>query len=196
MRIINHPWYSSICEEFYKKFNELDIVVTRLRNERSDILRNTEDPENPPNRYYEISYELLDPERELEKNGLISVLMATMFAEAFINDYASKSFGNSYFNNYVDRLSLLSKWVLVPKLKTKKDFPTNSQAFEYLNKLVSVRNDVVHFKSKEAFGHDELRKIHKKNYQPFIEAANISFKAIQELIRELKKLDPEYFNNY
>lgn len=134
MRFINHSWYFSICEEYNKKFTEFNDVVSKLKEELSDVMSSAEDPENPPDRYYEISYELLEPERDLEKCGLISLLMATMFAEAFINDYAASSLGKTYFNKYLDRLSLISKWVLIPKFTVNKDFPTDSQAYEYLKK--------------------------------------------------------------
>lgn len=193
MRLINHPWYFEICQEFHEKFDDKNKIVSELKEERNEVMQKAGNPDDPPNRFHEISYELMEPERELEKYGLISVLMATMFAEAFINDYAAYSLTKSYFKKYLDSLNLISKWVVIPKITVGKNFPTGSQAYEYLKKLISVRNDVVHFKSKEIFGNDDAERYFKENYGPFIEAANLSLQTIQELKKELKKLDPEYF---
>lgn len=57
---------------------------------------------------------------------------------------------------YVDKLDFLSKWVLIPKLITGKDFPTDSQAYELLVKLKKARNDLVHFKTRTLSGKNSL----------------------------------------
>ena len=53
----------------------------------------------------------------------------------------------NYLKNYLDKLDLVSRWVVFPKLFDAFEFPTEGQAFQRLRTLVSVRNEIAHSKS-------------------------------------------------
>jgi len=130
--------------------------------------------------------------------GSITVVYAAMCLEAFINDYCVTKRSGNYFKKHVDKLSPVSKWVVVPKLVTGKEIPSTSQAIEYIRELYNQRNAFVHPKSKtidEEFGWDkefakELGNIHISVYK--------SMGAIKAATHELYKLDPafEYLKEY
>ena len=78
----------------------------------------------------------------------IIVVFAGMFLEAFIFDYASSRLSKSYVKKYLDKLDMSSKWIVIPKLTTNKNFPPQSEAFSFLQEISSQRNKFVHYKSK------------------------------------------------
>ena len=129
-----------------------------------------------------------------------SVAFATMCLEAFIYDYAAHNFSDTYVKRYIDKLDLISKWVLVPRLALGKDFPRDSKAFEYLVKLVKFRNELVHPKSvpmprpdphsKEFL--EEIGPMLKKDCERDEYMSDISpHKMILEIFTELRKLESD-----
>lgn len=50
-----------------------------------------------------------------ELGSIVSVVFSALSLEAFINDYASQRLSKSYFDNYLDKLDLVSKWVVIPR---------------------------------------------------------------------------------
>ena len=196
MRVANHSWYLSLCKEHYEKYKETNESFQNLDEQISEVLRNADDPDEPPEEYYTLLYEQLEPKRELEKHALFTILSATMYAEAFIYYYAvsTSKLSANYFKKYLDNLSLLSKWVVTPRLTVGEDFPTDSQAFQHLKKVIEVRNKLVHFKSRDLMGHEEIAKYYDNNYMPFLETAEIAYKMTNEIKDELENLHPEFFN--
>ncbi len=79
----------------------------------------------------------------------IVIVFSHLFLEAVIYDYGAINTSGSYMKKYVDKLDFLAKWVVVPRLVTGNSFPTGSQAYELLGKLVKARNGLVHFKTKQ-----------------------------------------------
>jgi hypothetical protein len=88
---------------------------------------------------------------------------------------------------YVDKLEFLSKWVVIPKIVTGKQFPTDSQAFELLGKLKKTRNDIVHFKTRKISYNKTTTDIKSK----FIDEFDIvnCFDCMSEALKELSNLD-------
>jgi len=54
----------------------------------------------------------------------------------------------SVFSNYLDKLDLLAKWLVIPRVVTGKKLDPGSQAMQDLSWLVALRNRLAHFKSK------------------------------------------------
>jgi hypothetical protein len=91
-----------------------------------------------------------------------AVLFGAMCLESFIYDYAARGFSDTYVKRYLDRLDLKAKWVVIPKLVTGKDFPTDSKAFQNLQRLVVERNKLAHHKSKPPMSEEEFEKMLRK----------------------------------
>jgi len=79
---------------------------------------------------------------------ITSIVFSALTAEAFINSYAISKESRNYFDNYLDKMNTISKYVVIPKVFTGESIDTNSQGFELLKKLFKDRDKLVHFKSK------------------------------------------------
>lgn len=55
--------------------------------------------------------------------GIQVIVIAGMCLEAAIYDYAVWHLDDTYVNNHLDRLNLLSKWMVIPKLITQREIP-------------------------------------------------------------------------
>lgn len=84
-----------------------------------------------------------------ERSVTIPIVYSAMCLEAFIYDYGASNISDSFMKKHIDKLDLPSKYVIVTKLVTGKDFPKQAQAYEGLKKLVKDRNKLVHFKSRK-----------------------------------------------
>jgi len=127
---------------------------------------------------------------ELSRHSASTVVFAALFLEAFIYDYAAANFSDTYTKKYLDNLSLVSKWVVIPKLVTGKDFSTEGQAFEHLVKLKKARNDLVHYKSSSLPANlEEWKKVLKKMQKE--DDANVvnAYQTVKEVLTELRKLE-------
>jgi hypothetical protein len=58
----------------------------------------------------------------------ITVVFSTMAAEAAIYDYATEKMSASFVKKYLDRLDLVSKWVVIPQMATGREFPRDKKA--------------------------------------------------------------------
>jgi len=128
-----------------------------------------------------------------QKHQAGAIIFGAMCLEAFIYDYAAHNFSDTYVKKYLDKLNLKAKWVIIPKLVTGKDFPTDSQAFQGLQKLIEERNKLVHHKSQPEKSDEEreerLKKLKKKS-----ERLQKLIKERNELVNhksQLKKSDEE-----
>ncbi len=86
-------------------------------------------------------------EADMGKEAMIVILFSTTAIEAYIYDYAARHFSDTFVRNYIDRLDILSKWVLVPYLITKKELPRDGEWFSLLKEIVRRRNSLTHHKS-------------------------------------------------
>jgi len=121
----------------------------------------------------------------IELASMVSVVFSALALEAFINHYASQRLSKSYFENYLDKLDLVSKWLVIPRLIHGSQLESGSRAMNSLRWLVSLRNSLVHYKSK-------VKKISELDWSKDwvnIEDAVKSCDTVPALMRELKKLD-------
>jgi hypothetical protein len=85
---------------------------------------------------------------EIGKYSRVIVVFCALALEAFINDYAIKHSSRGYFNKYLDKLDLISKWIVIPRLLRGCQLDAGSQPLQNLDWLVKQRNKLVHFKSQ------------------------------------------------
>lgn len=86
-------------------------------------------------------------EADIQQSVVVSVVFAALTAEAFINHYAFAKLTGSYFKNYLDKLDLRVKWIVIPRLVTGQFLDPGSQPIQRLAHLVKLRNDLVHYKT-------------------------------------------------
>jgi len=86
---------------------------------------------------------------QLRTFGTITIVFSALCLEALINDYCITKKSANYFNQYIDKLDPISKWLLIPQLNTGSAISSDSKAFELVKNLFSIRNKLVHPKSKQ-----------------------------------------------
>lgn len=116
------------------------------------------------------------------------IIFSALCLESLINDYCVIRRSGNYLKKYLDKLDTPSKWFLIPKLLTGKEIPSDSQALELIKGLYSIRNRLVHPKSKE-LGKSEIIS---DNSILILRHVPKSLKAIKEATNELYKIDPEF----
>lgn len=121
---------------------------------------------------------------EIQRQSITSILFCTMTLEAYINNYGATNLSRSYFDNYLDKLDLKSKWIIIPRLVTGKQIKTESKAFNYLMNLISLRNKLVHTKSKK-----ENTSTPKANNWLWETDAFDALECVKLIINELKIID-------
>ena len=122
---------------------------------------------------------------QIELVSIVAVVFSALSLEAFINHYASEKLSKSYFENYLDKLDLVSKWIVLPRLTTGKEMETGGRGMNMLRWLVRQRNELVHYKSK-------VKKISELDWRTDwvnLEDAAKSCDTVVTVIGELKKLD-------
>jgi hypothetical protein len=77
-----------------------------------------------------------------------TVVFAAMAAEGFIFDYAAQRLSADQVK-YIDRLSLVGKWLEIPRLVTGMALPKGDRGLKLLRQLRDHRNALVHYKSRE-----------------------------------------------
>lgn len=77
---------------------------------------------------------------QLKIFGNISIIHSAMCLEAFINDYCVIKKSNKYFKNNIEKLDLRAKWIVVPKLITNNEIPTEGQSFQYFSVVYPNQN--------------------------------------------------------
>ncbi|MGH9327479.1 MAG: hypothetical protein ACRD2B_12455 [Terriglobia bacterium] len=126
-----------------------------------------------------------------EMNGLIelapivAVVFAALTLEAFINDYARERLSKGYFENYLDKLDVIAKWIVLPRVILGKQLDPGGSGMNSLRWLVRLRNELGHYKSK-------VKTVSTLDWWKdwvHLEDAQRSCGTVPALLSELKKLD-------
>ncbi|BFM18393.1 hypothetical protein R50073_45760 [Maricurvus nonylphenolicus] len=78
-----------------------------------------------------------------------AIVFSALCVEASINNYAGIHLGDSYCENHLYSMDVISKWVVIPKLVCGKSIDKSGPAFGALKRLIKARNKLVHNKSQE-----------------------------------------------
>lgn len=78
-----------------------------------------------------------------------AIVFSALCVEASINNYAGIHLGDSYSENHIYNMDVISKWVVIPKLVCGKSIDKSGPAFCALKRLIKARNKLVHNKSQE-----------------------------------------------
>lgn len=116
-----HDQYLDIAIEHYEEIRtlqkELDDIRQRLKNagesssnEMADLIGAKDD--------------------RIGDLALIVVVFCALSVEAFINHYAIAILSKSYLKNYLDKLDLFSKWIVIPRITTRKQLDLGRKHFK------------------------------------------------------------------
>jgi hypothetical protein len=142
-----------------------------------------------------LEFELMNIDKELSKLASVIIVFATIAVEAHVYDYAARHFSDSFVKKYIDKLDLISKWVIIPKLITGKELPRGGECFQLLKNLVRERNSIIHSKSSDApFTPKEFQRYAEKRKEDQVAFSNRVKEAIDlldMLPAEIGKIDSE-----
>lgn len=188
----NHDTYFQIAFFNYIQALSYDQKAKTLKVEQSDYL-----------------VELKTLASLRNQHSIISIIFASMTAEAFINYYGMNRIGKSQFEKHYDRLKIYVKWNIFPLIVTGKALNRGGTALQMLANLIDLRNRLVHYKSAsvdlfrevnmkalagESSGHpiDDLMSVLTESDPAPISIADVKngISAINKLLIELKKIDP------
>ena len=93
--------------------------------------------------------DLEELKRKRDIAGLQVIVFAAMCFEAAIYDFAAIHLTDGYVQKYLDKLDVLSKWVVILKLVTGYELRADRSPYASLKQLVKARNRLVHSKSEE-----------------------------------------------
>ena len=109
-----------------------------------------------------------------------------MCLEAFIFDYGATYLSKKFVTDHIDKMETPSKFIIVSKLVTGKSFPTDSQAYEGLRKLVKDRNRLVHYKAKKP--KSERLESQKEMYEFLKVSLSNAFETVLAVAKEIDDL--------
>lgn len=133
-------------------------------------------------------------EYDFRTSQLIAVIFGVIALDNFIYCYSSKALGHEFCNNYLDKLDIVSKWIVLPKLITGKEMDPYSEAIIRLRELVKVRNRLVHTKATVHTDFDPNKLIHlgmkwDGKEQAIAKCAKHAPEVISMVIKELLTID-------
>lgn len=118
--------------------------------------------------------------------ALVVVVFSALTLEAYINHYGILRLSRNYFSNYLDKLDTVAKWIVIPKVVTGKQLDPGSAVMQDLDWLVTLRNKLVHYKSKKV----AVNNIQTSDFLWYEDAAR-AVQAVRRVNAALKGLDPE-----
>ena len=149
---LSQGFYFSICEKSYSDFSQKMTSFAELGVGKQAY----DEPVT------EASAKL---DSEITAAAVSVVVFAGMCLEAAIYDYAAWHLGDEYAQKHLDKLDLVSKWVVIPNIIANKELPRGRPTYERLKGLVRLRNNLVHYKSSPlpAEHEDIIKKIKELN---------------------------------
>lgn len=168
--------YSKIAHEHSQRLKTLEMEIQK----HNKSLYNSE--EDSLNDLYERSKYF----SKAQECALITIVFSAMALEAYIYDYGARNTSGNFINRYIDKLDILSKWVIIPQLVTSKKFPTDSKGFQLLKELISNRNHFIHYKSFDI--NEETMKELEHADEELFKSSYDSITAIRELAKEIEEL--------
>lgn len=174
-----------------------NLIQIDLTSPDVDLLRRKISVAKTEDSILQYEYELMLSNQKLFKFVAITIVFSVMTIDAYIYDYAARNLSDTYVKKHIDRLDLISKWVVIPRLVTGKELPADGKWLSMLGNLIKQRNLIIHHKSSEwpvssQYTKDYLKKIGASD-ELFLETARQSVHLFDLLSAEIVKLDPREF---
>jgi hypothetical protein len=131
--------------------------------------------------------------RQALNHALATIVFSALTVEAYINDYALRHFSKQFFATRLDTLSTLNKWVIIPRLVTGQSYPVDRQGYQELDKLIKMRHQIVHAKTKKLpplEKEKELEDFGKTYIYEIISYAKTAIKVPYLAVTDLISIDP------
>jgi len=127
---------------------------------------------------------LADKNDAIGHETLIVIVFTALCLEAFINNYGIARLSKNYFINYLDKLDLVAKWIVIPRVITRKRIGPGSKPVQDLSWLIAQRNRLVHYKSREI----PIDKVKESDFFWEYDAEK-AIKTVKGIVAKLKAID-------
>ena len=134
--------------------------------------------------------EALEQDQRILVSGIKTIVFSAMCIETTAFDFAASQLGDEFVEKYLDKLDIIAKWVVVPKLVSGRTLKADGPAINGLRSLVRSRNSLVHHKSLP-YNSDpdgEIIKAANKASEAFPTNVHNAFKTLILLSLELNEL--------
>jgi hypothetical protein len=179
--------FSSIVRENHKKLASLNL---RAKKTAEELTKATGEDNK-----IALEKEINSTEAEIAKSALVVIVFSAMAIEAYIYDYAARHLGDAFVKDHLDKLDILSKWIIIPELITGKEVSRHQKWYLLLKNLIKTRNSVIHHKSSEppASPSDVEKYLHKLKEadSSIYETARQSITLLGILADKIIEIDPE-----
>jgi hypothetical protein len=165
-----------IAIDTYKEIIKLEKEHSELQEVLSELRKSSED----------LTDKLAEKNDRIGRLALIVVIFCATSLEAYINHYAISHLSKNYVKTYLDKLDLLSKWVVIPRITTGTQLDAGSSALQDLSWLITLRNKLVHYKSRKI----DIDNIKKTDFL-WGDDAKRAIETVKNLAQELKKIEDD-----
>jgi hypothetical protein len=172
-----------------QNYNKLRNKINKLRQFIENFSKVKKKGGKFNNELEEYILKLISNLRELElyyepviKHFSLAKILFVASAEAYVNEVAAVAIKGKSSQDEFDKLSLIGKWLFLPKLmRMKKIFLLDRDPLQSFSELVRSRHKLIHFKFKP-------RKLIDYDITPFIDELSLSFKKTEEAFKSVKNL--------
>lgn len=146
--------------------------------------------------YYKEQGSIIELEAKILKETIKAVIFLGAFLESYFFDYSATALGQGYTEKHIERIDLISKIVLIPKLVTGVEINPDLDFWAGLKHLIKWRNRIVHNKTKDFF--EYMDSIKNYDPKPLFKEFDIVyfFKSVEKLFDELEKIDQEGLHKF
>jgi len=103
---------------------------------------------------------------------------------SYINHYAISRLSKNYLKTYLDKLDLFSKWIIIPRIITGIQLDAGSRALQELSWLITLRNKLVHSKSRKI----KIKDLKETDFL-WEHDAKRAIETVKKLLKKLKETD-------
>jgi hypothetical protein len=182
-RLSEHGWFVRIAQDSLERVLDSERRLAAISKKLEALEFEDSDHLTAAARQYGMDSAQL----QFHVHYYITVVFAAMAIEAHIYDYAARHFSDSFVKKHLDRLDVVSKWVIIPQLATGKEFPRGGKALQLLRELTKARNDLVHYKSAPL----SSLSSRSRDVDEMAHVAKRAVRAMRELAWALERIDPE-----
>jgi len=172
-------------EEFFHIAIDTYKEIVKLEKEHSELQVNMSESEKSSDNFVDKVAEKND---RIGRLVLIVVVFCATSLEAYINHYAISHLSKNYLKTYLDKLDLLSKWIVIPRITTGTQLDAGSRPLQDLSWLITLRNKLVHYKSRTV----SIEEIKDTDFL-WENDAKRAIETVKNLAQELKKLDNDIY---
>ena len=171
---IYHEEFFHVAIDTYKEIEKSEKELNKLQVNTSEQDKSSDD----------FADKVAEKNDRIGRLALVVVVFCATSLEAFINYYAIRRLSKNYLKTYLDKLDLLSKWIVIPRITTGTQLDAGVKAFQDLSWLINLRNKLVHYKARKV----NIKELKDTDFL-WSEDTKRAIETVKNVAQELKKID-------